>query len=469
MALTHSPKIVTDGLVLLLDAANTKSYPGSGTSWTDLSKNGNNGTNSNMNFVESKGGVLEFFEANSSVSTIANSASLNSPVSELTIEAYVSFDADSTDFIFEKGNVNTQYSLFSHGTDLVFRTYHVGATGYDSLYAYKFMNGSYKIVNGRFHHLVGSYNGTTKKIYIDGIEVSTKDKTGNIVTTSPGAAVGRFGGSSSGYFFDGKVARVSIYNRGLNAKEVLQNYNAIKGRFKHPVRASTDGAAAYTATPASSSVNEGSSLTINVATANVPDGTTLYFYNSKQNADFPVSSRSGSFTINNNAGSFTVTPSSDSSTEGSETFTVSIRTGSTSGTTVATTSTITINDTSTGGKIICTALNDMYGFGSFRNKIWMKYNNYDKARYLPNPEILELGYHKLFGKLTEIMPSSPLLTKVLRRIARVRTDRIRREMTGKPLTLESKIYAAILIPTHYAIGWLVHKGILKEYKRKVKS
>ena len=44
MALAHSPKIVTDGLVLCLDAANPKSYPGSGTTWTDLSGNGNNGT-----------------------------------------------------------------------------------------------------------------------------------------------------------------------------------------------------------------------------------------------------------------------------------------------------------------------------------------------------------------------------------------------------------------------------------------
>jgi hypothetical protein len=44
MALSHSPSIVTDGLVLCLDAGNPKSYPGSGTTWTDLSGNGNNGT-----------------------------------------------------------------------------------------------------------------------------------------------------------------------------------------------------------------------------------------------------------------------------------------------------------------------------------------------------------------------------------------------------------------------------------------
>ena len=44
MTIKHSPRIVTDGLVVHYDAANTKSYPGSGTAWKDLSGKGNNGT-----------------------------------------------------------------------------------------------------------------------------------------------------------------------------------------------------------------------------------------------------------------------------------------------------------------------------------------------------------------------------------------------------------------------------------------
>jgi subtilisin family serine protease/plastocyanin len=100
----------------------------------------------------------------------------------------------------------------------------------------------------------------------------------------------------------------------------------------------------YSVTPAGNNVDEGSSLTINVATTNVTDGTTLYW--TVTNAgDFATSS--GSFVINSDAGSFSVTPTADATTEGPETFTVSIRTGSTSGTVVATSSTITINDTST--------------------------------------------------------------------------------------------------------------------------
>lgn len=100
----------------------------------------------------------------------------------------------------------------------------------------------------------------------------------------------------------------------------------------------------YSVSPAANNVNEGSSLTFTVTTANIPDGFTLYWTVSRPE-DFAVSS--GSFTINNNAGTFTVTPTADSATEGAETFTVSIRSGSTSGTVVTTSSSVTINDTST--------------------------------------------------------------------------------------------------------------------------
>ena len=105
-------------------------------------------------------------------------------------------------------------------------------------------------------------------------------------------------------------------------------------------------AAAYTfdATPAANNVNEGSALTVNVATTNVADTTTLY-WTATNSGDFSTST--GSFTVTSGAGSFTVTPTADTTTEGSETFQVQIRIGSTSGTVVNTSDAITINDTST--------------------------------------------------------------------------------------------------------------------------
>ena len=224
---THvNPKIVTDGLVLALDAANSKSYPGSGSTWTDLSGNGNHGTNANMTFETDNKGVFDFNDT-SSVSTIANSTSLN-PTSQLTIESVVNFDGNTNDFIFEKGDVNTQYSLFSHNTDIVFRTYHDGDGTYNTLLETK---ANAHITNGVYHHIVGSWDGSTKRIYVDGILRASASKSGNLVTTSPGAAVGRFGGTTTGYYFGGKIARVNVYNKGLSAAEVLQNFQALRSRF----------------------------------------------------------------------------------------------------------------------------------------------------------------------------------------------------------------------------------------------
>ena len=102
----------------------------------------------------------------------------------------------------------------------------------------------------------------------------------------------------------------------------------------------------YTLTPATSNINEGSSLTVTAGGSNIVDGTYYWTINnvSTTNADF--SAVSGSFIITSNSGSFTVTPTADVTTEGSETFTVSIRTGSISGTVVATTTSVTVNDTS---------------------------------------------------------------------------------------------------------------------------
>lgn len=226
MAYHNGPRATTDGLVLCLDAGNVKSYSGSGATWTDLSGNGGNGTNSNMTYSAANGGHF-VFNNSSSVSTISNYSALN-PTLGLTIESWVNFDGNSDDFIFEKGDVNTQYSLFSHSSDIVFRTFHSGDGGYHTQNPEKSAVG---VVNGQWVHILGSWDGTTKRIYINGELKNSVAKSGNLVTTSPGASIGRFGGSTAGYYFGGKIARVCIYNRGLTAAEIRQNYNASKTRF----------------------------------------------------------------------------------------------------------------------------------------------------------------------------------------------------------------------------------------------
>ena len=224
----YGGNIVTSGLTFATDAGNLVSYePGSNSiySLTDSSLEGTllNGTGWNS----ANGGYWEFDDSDDKI-TIPNNAAFNH-TSQLTIEAWARFDGNSNDFIFEKGNVNTQYSLFSHGTDIVFRTYHAGDGGYDTQSPSKTSVG---IVNGQWHHIVGSWDGSTKRIYIDGVEKNSKSKSGALTTTSQGAAIGAFGGTSSGYYFGGDIAVVRIYNKGLSTSEVLQNFNAQKARFK---------------------------------------------------------------------------------------------------------------------------------------------------------------------------------------------------------------------------------------------
>jgi len=135
--------------------------------------------------------------------------------------------------------------------------------------------------------------------------------------------------------------------------------------FNQPYGTAAGSSAPSYSISSAASINEGSALTVNVTTANVADATTLYWTVSNA-GDFATSS--GSFTITSNSGSFTVTPTADATTEGSETFEVSIRTGSTSGTVVATSSAITINDTSltaAGGGITDRGVFAVFLFGNY--------------------------------------------------------------------------------------------------------
>jgi len=110
----------------------------------------------------------------------------------------------------------------------VFRTFHAGDSSYQTQGPTKSAVG---VSNGVWHHIVGSWDGSTKRIYVDGVEKNGVSKTGALTTNSNGAAIGSFGGTSSGYYFGGEIAIVKIYDKGLSASEVKQNYNAYKNRF----------------------------------------------------------------------------------------------------------------------------------------------------------------------------------------------------------------------------------------------
>lgn len=224
MTVFGGPDIVTDGLVLHLDAANRKSYPGSGSTWYDLSGNGHNGTFFGNTALSGK---VMTFDGNGDYVTIGNDSDYNS-VTNLTVEAMVKF----------KRNGNFEY-IVSNARDCCgsYKGYEVRLYSNRKIYMNVFNGSSVTLVSNsvleleQYYHICCTYDGAQMKIYIN----STLDRTANtsLGIGSPASfnlQVGRMGYSSN-YVLQGEIGIVKIYNRALSANEVQQNYNALKGRF----------------------------------------------------------------------------------------------------------------------------------------------------------------------------------------------------------------------------------------------
>lgn len=237
MALAHSPSIVTNGLVLYLDAGNTKSYPGSGTAWTDLSGRGNTGTLVNTpTYSNTNGGYFDFDYVQSESVTFVSSSSLQF-LNRLpyTLEAWVyptrNPGANNWTGIFDREDTSigsrdgyNLYFLGSATTDTFFTTERFVAGTNSSTFVTLNQSDS---VNA-WHHIVAIYDGTTLTLYRNGSSVGTPTtSTGNITNTSKTLTIALRGGQ----YFGGRISNAKIYNKALTASEVSQNFNALRGRY----------------------------------------------------------------------------------------------------------------------------------------------------------------------------------------------------------------------------------------------
>ena len=224
MGVNYNPKIVTDGLVLCLDVANTKSYPGSGTTWTDLTGNGYNGTLTNSPTYNSSN--LGFFQfVTDDFAAIPNNVALDTQTP--TVEVWIKTNATTQNgFWFEKGTVNSQYSLFQEGGSIQWRMNIGGITNLSTTTA-TYMNTT------NWYQVVGTYTSGTRRLYINGVLVNSDTQTGTIATNSGGMSIGVYGGfnGSRGYFYNGNLSSCKVYNRALTATEIQQNFSATRGRY----------------------------------------------------------------------------------------------------------------------------------------------------------------------------------------------------------------------------------------------
>jgi hypothetical protein len=236
MAFVHSPKIVTDGLVLALDAGNVKSYPGSGTTWLDKSGRGNNGTLINgPTFSSANGGSIVFDGVNDIVLLPSNYFSWPSTTTWTTSIWFKSSQITGGPLFNQQDTTNPNSAS---GWVPVIYLRSDGKIRVEPFWTGNISNAlvSNSAVNNNIWNLVTTtYNNGTNKLYMNGTYESQRIGLNQVNYTSTyyyliGAGYSAQRGLSTNYF-SGQISVFNFYNKSLTDTEILQNYNATKGRF----------------------------------------------------------------------------------------------------------------------------------------------------------------------------------------------------------------------------------------------
>jgi hypothetical protein len=229
--LEGGPKIVTDGLVLYLDAANTKSYISGSTFWYDLSKKGNNCTLVNgPTFNPNNAGGIVFDGVNDEgVFPIVNDfLFLNR--SPYTLSVFANIISASNVF---HGILNREYGGPRNGYNLWFYRDNPNLiaiaserwAGTGQKVAFVLLSNS-ECVN-KWNHYCVTYDGNDLKFYLNGEFINGVFADGNITNTTGPLQIARRQTTNGNV----NISNLQIYNRGLSANEVKQNFNTIKQRF----------------------------------------------------------------------------------------------------------------------------------------------------------------------------------------------------------------------------------------------
>lgn len=203
------PTIITDGLILHLDAGNMASYPGAGTIWTDLSGNGNNGTLINgPTFDSANGGSVVFDGVNDQVTLAGVTVSTTS-----TINIWV-YPIPSS------GNYGT---LLTQGAS--YGIWYRGGTQKVSSYYTTDHLTTQTLTENQWNNLAIVNNGGNLSFYINNILDSST------YTSAVSFTANTIGNDPTSEIFKGKISNIQVYNRVLTPAEITYNYNTIKTRY----------------------------------------------------------------------------------------------------------------------------------------------------------------------------------------------------------------------------------------------
>ncbi len=248
MGVAYNPSIVTNGLVLCLDAGNAKSYPGSGTTWTDLSGRGNNGTLTNgPTYSSANGGSIVFDGTDDYVNTTLSNTTFTSLNCSLELFFYTNTIKSNTFTTLAGQRCNSDAKTIlglwiesrnSWAGNYLSNYGIIGITFGTTItpqFAVKSPPGS--ILNNTWYHTVLVSSTTDTKLYINGNLISTVVSSGSLDTSVSGTfGVGCYGISQGilqypTYLSNQNISSVKVYNRSLSETEIQQNFNALRSRY----------------------------------------------------------------------------------------------------------------------------------------------------------------------------------------------------------------------------------------------
>jgi hypothetical protein len=214
MGLAHGAgQIVMNGLVLYLDAASPRSYPGSGTVWTDLSGNGNHMTlTGTPSYLSSNGGVLSFNGSNQ----YGSLTGLNYSATTFTIIAASRYSGATRGRVISSMANNWLFGHWSGGSEEYY------AEGW-------IFEGAPNDTNWRIYAATENHSADQRSFYVNNTARVTNSTAG--AAGFNGLSVGRWGSGGGSEYSTCEVSFIQVYNRILTAGELTQNYNALRSRY----------------------------------------------------------------------------------------------------------------------------------------------------------------------------------------------------------------------------------------------
>ena len=215
------PDIITDGLIFAIDAGSERSYPGSGTTATDLAGTNTVALVNGVSYNPNQGGKWGFDGIDDQIILNSGTALV---VNDFTITQWIQFPASTSKMSIGGGNYQGGSSykgyIWYRSTQGEIRVTMDNETG-------AIFNVAESVYCNKWSQITATRNGGTYKLYIDGVQVNVT-RTGSTNDFS----IRTIGWSySNGYAFSGNISNTLIYNTALTDAEVLQNYNAQKNRF----------------------------------------------------------------------------------------------------------------------------------------------------------------------------------------------------------------------------------------------